>query len=89
MWRCSVKNIIAPVVITVAVAGAALAVVWGFVLPYGYPWLSLASALVACGAGVWLVKRSAGSTRAMGDVIGDVEREPGRVAVPKQGGVPR
>jgi hypothetical protein len=80
------KHIIAPAVITVAVAAAAMAVVWGFIVPYGYPWLSLASALVACGAGIWLVKRSAGSTRSMGDIIGDVEGEPVRVAVPKPGG---
>jgi hypothetical protein len=77
-----VKNIIAPVVITAAVAAAAMAVVWGFVVPHGYPWLSLASGLVACGAAVWLVKRSAGATRSMGDVIGDVEGEPARVAKP-------
>ena len=79
------KNIIAPVVVTAALAAAAMAVVWAFVVPYGYPWLSLASALVACGAGVWLVKRSAGPTRAIGDVIGDVEGERG----PQKGVVAR
>jgi hypothetical protein len=85
-----VKHIIAPVVITVAVAAAAMAVVWGFIVPYGYPWLSLASAFVACGAAIWLVKRSAGSTRAMGDVIGDVEGEPGQAAArPRHGAVSR
>jgi hypothetical protein len=77
-----VKSII---VVTVALLAGAMAVVWAFVVPYGYPWLSLASALVAGGAGLWLVKKEAGSTRAIGDVIGDVEGEPSRVTAPEQG----
>jgi hypothetical protein len=63
-----------------------MSVVWAFVVPYGYPWLSLAWALVACGVAVWVGKRVFGPTRSMSDVIGDVEGEPGMAAAaPKHG----
>ena len=85
------KNFISRSGIAVAVAAAAMSVVWGFVVPYGYPWLSFAWALVACGAAVWVAKRSFafGSSRSMSDVIGDVEEEPGQAPAASNGVVPR
>lgn len=64
--------------IGVAVAAAALAVVWSALVPYGYPWPSLAWATLACVAAVWVGQRSFRPSPSMSDVINDLEGEPAR-----------
>ena len=63
----------------VAVAAAAMSVVWASFVPYGYPWPSLAWAVIACAAAVWVAKRSSGPTTSMSDVISDVDAGSPRV----------
>ena len=61
--------------ISVAVAAAAMSVVWGFFVPYGYPWASLAWAVLACAVAFSVAKRSIRPASSMSDVISDVEAE--------------
>jgi hypothetical protein len=67
------KNLASRTGTGIAVSAAALSVVWAFFLPSGYPWPSLAWAVLACAAAVWVAKRSIRPTPRMSDVISDVE----------------
>jgi len=65
--------------ISVAVSAAAMSVVCTVVIPYGYPWPSLAWAVLACAAAVWVAKVSSSPIPQMSDVIRGVEAESPRV----------
>ena len=65
---------------SVAVSAGAISVIWGFFVPYGYPWPSLALGVLACGIAVWLGLRSILPTPPLSDLINDVEAESPRPA---------
>jgi hypothetical protein len=71
--------------VRVAVAAAAMSIVSAVLIPYGYPWPSLAWAVLACGAAVWVAKDSIHPARSMSDVISDVEAEPVLAGAPASG----
>lgn len=59
-----------------AAAGAAvMSGVFGVFVSYGYPWLTIAWGMLACGLAVWVRLGSIAPTPRMTDVIGDVEAE--------------
>lgn len=72
------RDIAARAGIGIAVSAAALALVCLFFVPYGYPWPSVAWAVLACGAAVWVAKASGRQGISMSEVIGGVEAEPDR-----------
>jgi hypothetical protein len=74
------KNLASRAGISVAASAAAISVVFAIFVPYGYPWLGLGWAVVACAAGVWVAMISIRAQRPMSDVIDDVEAESHRVA---------
>jgi hypothetical protein len=63
----------------IALSAAALAIVWGLFIPYGYPWPSLAWVVLACAAAVWVASGAAGPSASMSDLIRRVEGEPALV----------
>ena len=75
------KNFEATMGSGVALSAAAMSVICVVLIPFGYPWPSLACALLACAAAVWVAKRSMGPSLSMSDVISDVEAEPARASV--------
>jgi hypothetical protein len=83
------KNVASRTGISVAVFAAAMSMVWAFFIPHGYPWPSLAWAVLACAVAGWVGMSSIRSSPRMSDVIGDVEAEsPRTAAAPKRGVVP-
>lgn len=71
--------------IGVAVAAAVLSIVSASFVPFAYPWPSVAWAVLACAAAVWVAKRSLRARPSMKDVISGVEAEsPRAVAVPER-----
>ncbi len=77
------KSMVSKAAVAVVVLAAAMAVVWGFFVAYGYPWLSFVWATLACAAGVWVAKSARRPAVAMADVIGNIEAEsPGAAAPP-------
>jgi hypothetical protein len=83
------KNIASRTVISVGVFAAAMSMVWAFFIPYGYPWPSLAWAILACALAGWVAMSSIRSSPRMTDVIGDVEAESPRTAAAPERGVVR
>ncbi len=81
------KNFASRTWISVAVSSAAMWVVSALFVPYGYPWPTVAWAVLACAAAVWVTKSSLGPTRQMSDVIDDVEAESPRAPAPPERGV--
>jgi hypothetical protein len=80
------KNVASRTVISVGVFAAAMSMVWAFFIPFGYPWPSLAWAILACAAAGWVAMSSIRVSPRMSDVIGDVEAEsPRTAAAPKRG----
>ena len=80
------KNVASRTGISVAVFAAAMSMVWAFFIPHGYPWPSLAWAVLACAVAGWVGMSSIRSSPRMSDVIGDVEAEwPPTAAPPKRG----
>jgi hypothetical protein len=75
--------------ISVAVSAAAMSVVCTVVVPYGYPWPSLAWAVVACAAAVWVANVSSSPIPQMSAVIRGVEAESPFPAVLDRGVVSR
>jgi hypothetical protein len=65
----------------VTLFAAAMSVICAVFVPYGYPWLSLGCALLACAAAVSMAKRLITTSPSMNDVINDVEAEPAATAV--------
>jgi len=70
--------------IVVAVLAATLSAVWAFFIPYGYPWPSVAWAILACAAALSVVKASIRPSPSIGDVINDVEAESPRASTPSR-----
>ena len=76
------KNVVSSTGFGVAVATAAMSIICLFI-PYGYPWPSVAWAMLACAAGVWLAKRSDHEEPSMAEVIRGIETEtPGARGAP-------
>jgi hypothetical protein len=75
MQEVCMKNLASRTGIGVGVSATIIAVVWAYVLPYGYPWPSLAWMVVACAAAVGAANSRILPTPRMTDVIGDVEGE--------------
>jgi hypothetical protein len=78
------KNVASRTGISVAVLAAAMAVVCAFFVPYGYPWPSLAWAVLACAVALGVAKSSIRPNPRMSDVIGDVEAESSRVPAARE-----
>jgi len=75
--------------LTAAAGAAVMSVVWGVFVPYGYPWATIAWAILACGLAFWVGIGSVPLTPRMTDVIDDVEAESPRAsAASKRGVVP-
>jgi hypothetical protein len=72
--------------IVAAASAIALSIICLFI-PYGYPWPSLASGILACAAAVWAVKSSSRPNPSMSDVISGVEGEPAAAVSPKRAAV--
>jgi hypothetical protein len=69
-----------------AISAAVMSVVLAPFVPIGHPWASLAWAVLACAAAVWVAQNSIRPTPQMSDVIRDVEAESPRVlAAPEHG----
>jgi len=78
------KNFAATTGTRVALSAAAMSVICALFIPYGYPWPSLAWAILACAAAVSVAKRSIRPSPSMSDVITNVKAEPARApAVPR------
>jgi len=75
----AMKHVAARVAVGLVVAATTVSVVWTFLLRHGGPWPSLACAVVACAAAVWLARISTTVTPLMSDVIRGVEAEPPRL----------
>ncbi len=71
----SMKNLGLKAGVSVAVSAAAASTALAAFVSYAYPWPTVAGAIVACVAVVWVAKMSVRTPRAMSDVIGDVESE--------------
>ena len=73
------KNFASTTGISIAVSAAAMSIVSALFVPYGYPWPSLACAVLACAASVWVARTSIRPAPRMSDLINDLEFEPLRV----------
>jgi hypothetical protein len=79
-----VKNFASTTGTRVALSAAAMSVICALFIPYGYPWPSLAWAILAGAATVSVVKGSINPSPSMNDVITGVEAELARApAVPR------
>ena len=76
--EASMKNLVSRTGFGVAVATAAMSIICLFV-PWGYPWPSVAWAMLTCVAAVWVAKRSNPANPSMSDVISRIEAESPRV----------
>jgi hypothetical protein len=80
------KNFASRTGISIAVSAAAMSIVSALFVPYAYPLPSLACAVVACAAAVWMASSSIRPTPRMSDVISELEVESPRVlAAPESG----
>ena len=80
------KTITSRAGLTAAAGAAVMSVVWGVFVSYGYPWPTIAWAILACGLAVWVGIGSIRSTPRMSDVSGDAEAElPRASAAPRRG----
>jgi hypothetical protein len=60
---------------SVAMSAAVVSITLAVFVPYGQPWTSLAWAVLACAAAVWVRQNSLVPTPRMSEVIRDVEAE--------------
>jgi hypothetical protein len=81
------KNFAATMGTRMVLSAAGMSVICALFIPYGYPWPSLACALLACAAAVSVAKRSDRQSPSMSDVISGVEAEPARTSAPRTRGV--
>jgi hypothetical protein len=65
----------------VAISAAVVSVAWAFVFPAGYPWPSVAWAILACAVVVAMIKTAHAQPPTMNDVIRGVDAEPARATV--------
>jgi hypothetical protein len=80
------KSISSRTGISAAVFAAAMSVVWAFFVPYGYPWPSLAWAVLACASAASVARGAVRPTPSMSEVIGAVEAESAQApAAPRRG----
>jgi hypothetical protein len=79
--EASLKNFGSRTGMGVAGTAAAMSIAWAFLLPYGYPWPSVAWAILACAVLVAMAMKSVPQTPSVFDVITDVEAEPARIPV--------
>ena len=75
------KNVASTTGSHLALSAAAMSVICAWFIPYGYPWPSLAWAMVAFAAAVSVVKGTVRPMPSMRDVISGVEAEPARESV--------
>jgi hypothetical protein len=83
----SMKSISSRAGVSVAAVAALMSGAWGVFVPYGYPWPTIAWAILACGLAVWVGIRSIRLTPRMTDVIGAVEAESPRTSAAAKRGV--
>jgi hypothetical protein len=76
------KNFASATGTRVALAAAALSVICALFIPYGYPWPSLAWAILAVAAAVSVAMKAIRPSPSMSDVINGVEAEPARASAP-------
>ena len=69
------KSVMSRTGLAVAAGAALMSGISGVFVPYGYPWPTIAWAILACGLAVWVSLGSSPLTPHMSDVIGDVEAE--------------
>jgi len=60
---------------SVAIAAAVMSVTLAVFVPYGRPWASLAWAVLACAAAVWVRHGSVAPAPRMSEVIREIEAE--------------
>jgi hypothetical protein len=81
-----VRNFAARTGSALAVAAIVMSVVSAVFVPYGYPWPSLAWAVMACAAADWVAQSAVGRTPRMIHLMGDIEAEaPGLEALLSRG----
>jgi hypothetical protein len=73
------KNFASTTGISIAVSAAAMSIVSALFVPYGYPWPSLACAVLASAAAAWVARTSIRPTPRMSDLINDLEFESPRI----------
>jgi hypothetical protein len=75
------KNFASTTGTRVALAAAAMSVICALFVPYGYPWPSLAWAILACAAAMTVAMKAIQPSPSMNDVISHVDAEPARASV--------